>query len=289
MTFSIILIALSIERFSKVIMEILSYAWFEKYLSIVHDRSVFIPHWNGIIGVLTVILIPTLITALIISYLNDSIILASMFNLGILLYCLGPGDLMGDIERQVLAWQKGDPEELKNAAQQLELKEIPEDKAELARCISETLILHSYRRFFSILFWFALLGAVGAVLFRVTCLLKEHIEQDVELEDGFKTFVMRTYNIIAWLPAHMTVFLYGLAGDFVQVSTHWRSQTSLPGDEVELFVKNSGLYAVNISKTLKKSFKGQQEEVTSVVGLVWRSMTIFVVIVALAGMFGIIA
>jgi AmpE protein len=130
----------------------------------------------------------------------------------VLYYCWGPRDL----ERDVEAIDKApDASQRLAAAQALrtdEQGELPFDAEHLV-----TATFHAgLKRWFGVLFWFAVLGPCGALLYRLAQLLARTTEL------GDRSVAQKFAAVLDWAPAHVMALSLALASNFDAVFTSWR-------------------------------------------------------------------
>jgi membrane protein required for beta-lactamase induction len=106
------------------------------------------------------------------------------------------------------------------------------------RLLIERLLVRNNERLLAILFWFAVLGPVGAVLYRSTAQLKGLVNTGRAFGDDFMEATLRLQAILDWIPARITAFLYALIGSFVDAMRQWR----FAGSEwaADLYTSNQG-------------------------------------------------
>jgi len=135
------------------------------------------------------------------------------FAAAVLYYCWGPRDL----ERDVEAIDKASDSAQRRAAAQALKREG--DDAELA-FNAESLVAATFeaglRRWFGVLFWFALLGPCGALLYRLAQLLA------AETPLGNRALAQKFAALLDWAPAHLMALALALASNFDAVFTSWR-------------------------------------------------------------------
>ncbi|HZP64877.1 MAG TPA: beta-lactamase induction protein [Rudaea sp.] len=147
----------------------------------------------------------------------------SLFGLGaflfaafMLFYCWGPRDLELDVE----AVEKApDSERRVAAAQSL----LPEGRSGPLAFSPECLVAATFesalQRWFGVLFWFAVIGPAGALLYRLVRLLA--YSSDVRAGD-VRAQAVRAAAALDWLPAHLVALALALASDFDAVLKSWR-------------------------------------------------------------------
>jgi cobalamin biosynthesis protein CobD/CbiB len=158
------------------------------------------------------------------------------------------------------------------------------DSSDIARQAIETALAASYRHVFAVLFWFAVLGPLGALLYRLAHLLAEHWRHDDG--DEFGKFSQQWLRILDWLPARLTAIIFAAMGNFMDAVYGWRYQTTRWPDPGLGIVLASGAGALGVrlgipvagADTLKENNElgaGEAADVDSMqdaIGLVWRAV-----------------
>jgi len=136
-----------------------------------------------------------------------------VFAAAVLYYCWGPRDLERDVEAIDAA---PDTAQRTVAAQALK---VGNDGAQVA-FDAEHLVIATFhaglKRWFGVLFWFALLGPSGALLYRLAQLLAE----ETRLDD--RETAQKFAALLDWAPAHIMALSLALASNFDAVFTSWR-------------------------------------------------------------------
>ena len=137
---------------------------------------------------------------------------AFVFAAAMLYYCWGPRDLERDVEAVAKAPDSG---ARASAAQALR----PEGQDAVLPFDSEALVAATFnaalKRWFGVLFWFAVLGPAGALLYRLIQMLACIPEYA-----GERT--QRAASVLDWLPAHLVALALALASNFDAVFKTWR-------------------------------------------------------------------
>ena len=87
----------------------------------------------------------------------------------------------------------------------------------------EALLGRVNERLLAILFWFVLLGPLGAVFYRSVSQLKS-LQMEYPEAGGFNEAAARLKLILDWLPARLTAVCYALSGSFVDAIHAWREE-----------------------------------------------------------------
>lgn len=145
----------------------------------------------------------------------------------ILVLCLGPRDLAEDVHALLEARNRGDESAVVSLSRTLQRGPQPDASN---RSLLGALFIQSHERLFGVLLWFFLLGAPGAVAYRLASRLPR-----IMLETAADTPAQRTadllHNALAWLPARITAMIFGLAGSLDDAIREWRRLASGPRHE----------------------------------------------------------
>lgn len=245
-------------------------------------------HWfNGPAGVLLVVTPAVLIVALLqmgISVLDGFFVqmLGLLMSFGVLVACIGDQRLGPHVRRYIKAVKSGD---LTTAS--AEMKNIsahPDDSGTLRNVnynFFEFLLLRFNERVLALMFWFVVLGPLGAVLYRIVIQLQTEVdgkrlitdENKREEQAGkqvlistnsaavdtplsevtakqFNFSARRLKGILDWLPVRLTAFCYAMMGSFIDAMRYWRVTSSSNNedwvDDNHRLLLNAGLGALQI-------------------------------------------
>lgn len=130
----------------------------------------------------------------------------------VLLYSLGRGDVKVALGAFRDAWRR---EELETAALAAErdMQVRVEEPDALLPAVQERLAWQAHEEFFAVIFWYALLGPLAALGYRLLALAEAHGRGQAlrELAGQFR-------HALDWLPARALVASMGLVGNFVSVN-----------------------------------------------------------------------
>lgn len=176
---------------------------------------------------------------------------------------------------------------------------------EVARYAIERALMLSHRHVFGVFFWFVVLpGPVGAVLYRITQLAARSW-RGAAPSSLFAQFAERAYSILDWLPARLTALGFAVVGNFEDAVFGWRHEAKRwqdPSDGVVL-AAGAGALGIRLGGSLHTPLQvssiatgesGLEVEgnlqtpagapvepghLKSAVGLVWRAMTLWLLLV----------
>ncbi|MDP2808925.1 MAG: CobD/CbiB family protein [Rhodocyclaceae bacterium] len=174
---------------------------------------------------------------------------------------------------------------------------------EVARLAIEEALLSSHRHVFAPLFWFVLLGPAGALLYRLSAFFGREWGSGAEF-GAFGDFARRAFGVIDWLPVRVTATAFAIAGDFEDAIYCWRSQAGRWPDATAGILLASGAGALGVRLGLpvhdvdgmgdvggERPELGMGDEadadfMQSTVGLVWRTLVMALLLLALVGIAG---
>ena len=245
----IILITLGMERYLGVGAILKRFSWFNNYLGLLRSISRSDSLWKGPLGVAWVVapllIIVALIYFLLSSYFYDVMGLA--IGLVILLYCLGPEDLHQELRFYLVAMEKEDKETAKTQAQIFLDGEVPENESQMCRAITKKIFVEANERLFGVLFWFVVLGPVGAVLYRTSALLR-HTTQTPDSKYASLSGAAQVWqNLLDWIPVRIVTLAYALAGNFPACLGAWLKHMLVGLRRNEEMLETCGLVAAGLN------------------------------------------
>jgi len=143
-----------------------------------------------------------------------------LFGIVTLFYCMGPRDLEQDVEAVDKA---PDSDRRVEAAQALKPEETSEPLPFRAEPLVEAAFTAGLRRVFGVVLWFAVLGPVGALLYRLVHLLAYVPAHAQALPAAQQSLAQKFARLLDWLPAHLIALALAIASDFDAVLKTWRS------------------------------------------------------------------
>jgi adenosylcobinamide-phosphate synthase len=199
--------------------------------------------------------------------------------------------------------------------QQIDASELP--RSEIVRHVIEHSVLSAHRHVFGVLTWFSVLaafgfGPAGAVLYRLSEFvarywLHKSKTHDQPVSEALQLTATLAWRVIDWMPARITAISFAVVGSFEEAIDGWRNYEPRHAGDSDGVVLAATAGAVNIklmggvsaavspidgatamsagpADTLSESTPGQTPELAHlavVVGLVWRSVVMWMVLLAL--------
>lgn len=267
-----IILCLLLDRTLRHLHDLRDLSWFEHFTGLLSN---LIPINNNLVK-LVLILLPLLVVILLAQLLLIDFLFGIpyfVFGIIVLLYCLGPACLSNDIEAYLDARSLGDDEEALHYAGTLTETAASTVPDQQTSDVTRAILHIANQRVFSVLFWFVVLGPVGAVVYRMLTNISKRDEDDPLVQHA-KLF----QSVIAWIPAHLLASGYALTGHFDGAFRAYQSRTH----ESDISIAN---YDVLVTTGLG-ALRGQEvtDEISSIRGardLVMRSIMVWVAVLAL--------
>lgn len=168
---------------------------------------------------------------------------------------------------------------------------------EVARLAIERALLASYHHVFGPLFWFTLLGPAGAVLYRLSMHFRAAWSTGDGDEGRFGDFARQAFDIIDWLPVRVTAACFAIVGDFEDAVYCWRTQARQWPVEADgiLLAAGAGALGVRLGMPIGNEAlavdrpelgtgdDADPDFMQSAIGLVWRTLVMALLLLALLG------
>ena len=278
------------------------------------------PHHTVVVWCVSV-LVPSLIAAGVHLFISHySLLLALAFDVGMLYLTLGFRQFSHYFTDIRDALERGDENEARRLLAEwrhLDASELP--RTEVLRHVIEHALLAAHRHVFGVFFWFVVLsalglGPMGAVLYRMAEFSTRfwgyrHRNLDAPGNDALLALSQKLFGYIDHVPARLTAFGFAVVGNFEEAAASWRRDATLwqhPNEGVILAtaagavgVQLGGAAAPGVTPDRSKTFTAGSEtgmadaqgstagvpaqpgHLHSVVGLVWRSVVLWMLLVAL--------
>lgn len=268
------------------------------------------------------------IAALYLGLQHYSLVLALLFDVGVLYLTLGFRQFSHYFTDIRAALDRGDENEARRLLAEwrhLDASELP--RTELMRHVIEHALLAAHRHVFGVFFWFVLLstlglGPLGAVLYRMAEFASRywgyrHRALDAPANEGLLAVAQRAFNRIDHVPARLTAFGFAVVGNFEEAVAGWRRDALLWRHANEgiilaaaagaMGMQLGGTAAPGVTPDRSKTFASGVEadhasaegstpgmppqlgHLQSVVGLVWRSVLLWLLLLALLSVAALVA
>ncbi len=292
MTIIAILLAFALVYFIPDLGRLHRFEWLKSFCASCNKSLAWLPGWAGITGFLFFILLPLLLVGLLESVAHGLLGLLGGFGLSVLVlvYTFGPHDLDKDIEAIIHA----DDDAAQTRAMQNLLGSCPaDDKTCMAEAV-EAVFREALERWFGTIFWFAVLGIYGAVLYRLTDRITEG---DIEMPEGQQALFRRLRQVLEWPVAQLMTLSLAIATDFDSVHKAWRKYHDEQGHG--LFEGNNGFLtaaAQQIVLSGQAARDGYADQLSGplaclrqAMDLIWRILGVWLTVLALLLLIDVVA
>lgn len=191
---------------------------------------------------------------------------------------------------------------------QTDAGELP--RREIIRHVIEHSVLAAHRHVFGVLSWFVVpavlgFGPAGAVLYRLSEFVTRYwpyvsSRQAPTVSAAACTAAQRAWHVVDWLPARITAAGFAVVGSFEEAVDNWRRFESGPdsagpqGNDGIIVAATAGAINVRLGTTAMAQAEAQTDtpapsardepqsaHLRSIVGLVWRSVVMWMVLLSL--------
>jgi len=233
MTFIITFIALIIERFFHW-GHLRHWQWFGRYQYFLTTR---LANWPGflllIVSVLPVLMVVGIIEFAICGWLYN--IPKLIFGLIILLYCMGPNNLWVQIYSCIRALNKEEPHVAIEQVKTVFGITAVDQSQNFHQSFTRAIFIAANQRIFAVIFWFAVLGPIGAILYRVISLSTNSSVSSVTQAAVYMQ------KVLDWIPARAITFIFALGGHFTLVFARWKQHVKQGIDSNDAILGECGI------------------------------------------------
>ena len=292
MTIIAILLAFGLCHFVRELGRVRKRQWLTAWVNFSNDAFGKLPLWKDVLGFLVIIAVPLLLLLLINQLLISAFGSTGSFLLAlvVLIYSFGPRDLDTDVAEIVGA---EDDEQRSETMEQFLHQPVPEDADEARAVAVEAVFRKALRRWFGVIFWFAVLGIVGAFLYRMVDWL---VNENHKLTEDQKGLFTRLLQIMDWPAAQLMTLSLAIATDFDSVFRAWKSYHDEQGHG--LFEGDNGFLLASarcIVLTGHAARDGYADQIEGpmvclqqAMDLTWRILGVWLTVLALLLLIGVI-
>ncbi len=229
--------------------------------------------------------------------------LAMLWNVAVLYVTLGFRQFSHHFTEIRDALEVGDEEQARRLLaewRQIDASELP--RREIVRHVIEFSVLAAHRHVFGVLSWFVVLavlglGPAGAVLYRLSEFVTRywpHVSrrQAPTVSEAACTAAARAWHAVDWLPVRITALGFAVVGSFEEAVDNWRQYAAVPGGSNDGLIVAATAGAINVrlgttelaedeAQAADAPHEPQLAHLRSIVGLVWRSVVLWLGLLAL--------
>lgn len=287
-------LGLILEHLATEILHLRELRWFDRYYDFGIAQARRASPWALYPVLILVLAVPTLPVWLISYGLQSPEILWDLayliFAVLVVFLCLGPRDLGNEVDEYCAALDRGDNETARRVL--LEMSEAEHPRSSEIEVVEDAIFIQANNRIFGVIFWFVLLGPVGAWVFRVSDLLRRRAVfesiRDYEQSGHVLEGIEAIYGVLKWIPARLAMLGYMLSGSFDDAWNSWRSYEA--SESVPIDRRNDEIVS-RVGKSAMTGFLDEPSNSSAAarnsMRLVTRTIFIWVTVIALMTIFGV--
>ena len=295
-----LLIGILIERLATQLFHWRRLRWLDRVIDWGFDQAARfgnVPPLIPIVALAALLALPVLVVVLA---LGDALLGFAYLALAIvvLFFSLGPRDIGEEVDEYCEALEAEDSERIAQTAKALAEGPVPTDTLDHIRSVEAAVCVQANNRLFAVIFWFMLLGPLGAWVYRVTDLIRRRAVFNATraVDESERTAALRDagtmlHGWLAFVPARLTAIGYAVAGHFDAALAAWRegpeeppTSTSQASEELLARVGAGALALGELQDetTTERGVRGARAANT----LVFRLLMIWAVIIAALTLYG---
>ena len=243
MTLIILLCGLALEYFLGVLDDVRQLTWFSRYSDWLENKLVQHKYWNSAAGVIMTLAGPLFLILLIDYSLREVFSpLGYLFALVVLLNSIGPVFLNQSLNAYVEALDADDDVQARHFAGELCHSVAAPDPDKDEQEIIGNIFVGANERLYAVIFWFIVLGPMGAMLYRLATILKLKYQ---DVHGAYADSAILLNHILNWPSSRLFALGNALAGNMIEAMEAWRVNEDSSFDANEAVLIASGLGALH--------------------------------------------
>jgi len=194
-------------------------AWFHELLAGLRQQS-----WlRSDLVLFAALMIPLAVLGLLMALVSQTLPILGplLLNVAVLMYSLGRGDFSQAVGRYIDAANRNDSTQASYVVDELAVESFSSETNDWESLNNEALkavLYRGFERLFAVFFWFAILGAPGALLYRMSALYRE----GKAIEEFDSSMSSRWLWLMEWPALRILGVSWALAGNFVGCIDRWK-------------------------------------------------------------------
>ena len=175
----------------------------------------------------------------------------------------------------------------------IDASELP--RSEIVRHVIEYSAISAHRHVFGVLTWYSVLAALGlgpagAVLYRIAEYVGRYVNRpmlptSIPVSPSFQSIANRAWYLADWVPVRLTALGFAFVGSFEEAVDSWRQYAARYPEDNDGVILAATAGAINV-RLGEPDMGGDQQVPQAVhlrafVGLVWRTVVMWMVFLAL--------
>ena len=297
-----LLIGLGIERLATQLFHLRRLRWLDRLIDAGFREAARLSGWPAILPVLllaVLFVLPVFAVTLAMSNVlfgGPYLLLAIV----VLFFSLGPKDIGEDVSEYCEALEQDDDERVQQTAKAIIEGDVPAESLERMHCVESAVCVQANNRLFAVIFWFVLLGPLGAWTYRVTDLIRRRAVFNATRDEAgderlarLKDASVTLHGWLAWIPARLTAIGYAIAGHCDAALAAWREVPEPPPETTSTASENLlarvGVGALALDDKDDESLTARGVRgATAANGLVFRLLIIWAVVISAMTLYGVL-
>ena len=243
-------IGLVVERLATRLFHLRRLRWLDRIIDAGFRLATRLENWPSLIPIILIAIVLVLPVIIVTFSLGNTLLGFPYLLLGVvvLFFSLGPQDIGEDVDEYCHAIEEGDEDRIRETAKAIIESEVPDDPLERIHRFEQAVCVQANNRLFGVIFWFVLLGPLGAWSYRVVDLVRRRAvfaasrdDKASGMSERLRDTAVMVHGWLAWIPARLTAIGYAAAGNFDTALGAWRAPSEDSGDTT--FVYNEHLLA----------------------------------------------
>lgn len=263
------------------------FSWYREWADSIEQRFNTGARDQGWAAILLA-LVPIVLAVMIGRYILGEVgwFLRFIFDVGILYFCIDLCRLNSKAITLSVALEEGRLLDANESLRQLSGASARENEAEISSASVKSILYELNATTLAPLFWFLLLGPIGAVAQRISSMLAYMWGRDNERFQEFGKPASLVNNIMGWVPARLTALSFAIVGNFEEALHNWLRKSHAWSDNQEpLQAAGFGAmhlrYAADSEDTDSTATVPASGHVRQALALIWRVMFFWLAIVIL--------
>lgn len=287
MNFIVIVVALLLDQVLRPFEHVRAHRWYERSLAEWAKHAV---ESGDFIQVLAP-LVPSFLFAFAVgalgwAFASANIVLGFVFGVVVLVACLGPRDLTAQVSAYLKARASADAERARTAAHLMLESEPPVDPEACSHAVVDAVLVRAGDRLFTVVFWFALLGPLGAVLYRAADVIAVCAMED-RPGSIYARAALRLKVVMAWVPLHLLAFTYAIGGSFDEAMSEIKRGYA---ETKEHFLERGSVAVRYAGHAAVRGIAGEDADEVALmhtaVELIWRGVVIWLTVIGVITLLG---
>lgn len=279
MTLIFILLALGLDFFLGGLQQIRNFSWVNLFHSFLERRLAHYKYWDGCAGLLVVITLPIAGLVSVLLLLNHwSWIAEAVFTLLVLVYCLAPAELDTRLGDYITAMDTDNADDIAVLTESITINSAINAEDTDEQAIIKSAFIESHKRGFAVLFWFLLLGVVGAILYRMVDELDRRFS---ELHGGLPDSTHILLSILEWPSSRLYIIGLALAGNLVEAFSGWKKSERFSVDVNDRVLIDAGYGALHYSPGSEISGREKYYWIDELKALINRTLIIWLAVLGI--------